>query len=63
MSIFIFSQYFLQKILPGGKVWGYPTLLISSFINFNNFFNNINVPKESFNLKNVAGINFWLDFC
>ena len=35
MSIFIFSQYFFRQILPGGKVWGYPTLLISSFINFN----------------------------
>ena len=29
MSIFIFSQYFFQYILPGGKVWGYLTLLIS----------------------------------
>ena len=34
MSIFIFSQYFFQYILSGGNIWGYPTLLISRFINF-----------------------------
>ena len=34
MSIFVFPQYFFQQILPGGKVWGYPVLLISRFINF-----------------------------
>ena len=28
-SIFIFFQYFFQQIFPGGKVRGYPTLLIS----------------------------------
>ena len=33
MSI-IFSQYFLQQILPSEKVSGYPTLVILCFINF-----------------------------
>ena len=33
VSLSIFSQYFFQKSLPGGKKWGYPTLLISWFIN------------------------------
>ena len=32
--IFIFSQYFFQKILPSKKGWGYPSLLISWLINF-----------------------------
>ena len=35
VAIFIFSQYLFQKTLPGGKVWGYSTLLTSQFINFN----------------------------
>ena len=29
MPLFIFSQYFFQKIFTSGKVWGYPTLHIS----------------------------------
>ena len=37
MSIFIFSQYLFQWILPGGNVWGYPTLLILWLINFKLF--------------------------
>ena len=32
MSKVIFSQYFFQKILFDGKVWGYPSSLISWFI-------------------------------
>ena len=32
-----FLNIFFQQSLPTGKVWGYPTLLISWFINFNNF--------------------------
>ena len=35
MSKFIYSQYFFQSILPGGKVLGYTKLLISRFVNFN----------------------------
>ena len=35
LPIFIFSWYFFQRILPDGKFWSYPTLLISWFINFN----------------------------
>ena len=31
-KIYLFSILF-QKILPGGKVWGYPSFLISLFIN------------------------------
>ena len=34
LSVFTFSQHFFLFILPGGKVWGYPTLLILWFINF-----------------------------
>ena len=26
VSVFIFSQYFFQQILPGGQVWGYITI-------------------------------------
>ena len=36
VNVFLFS-IFLQWILPGGKVWGYPTLLISRFINYGVF--------------------------
>ena len=32
---FIYSQYFFQSILPGGKALSYPKLLISRFSNFN----------------------------
>ena len=34
-SIFIFPRNFFQYIFPDGKVWGYPTLVISWFSDFN----------------------------
>ena len=35
VSIFIFSRYFFQQILPGGKVWVYSLLLISYSLTLN----------------------------
>ena len=44
MSIFIFSQYFFSiEKRKSGKVRGYPTWLISRFINFK-----INLKRKSF---------------
>ena len=37
LIMLMFFSIFLQWILPGGKVWGYPTLLISRFINYEVF--------------------------
>ena len=34
-QVIIFSQHIFQKVLPRGKVWIYPTSLISWYINLN----------------------------
>ena len=45
-SIFSFSRYFLQYILPSGKVWGYLTLLVTGFINIFRFFSILHSCKN-----------------
>ena len=37
MSIFIFSQFFFEEVLLGGKALGYSTLIKSWFVNFSAF--------------------------
>ena len=58
LSTFTFSQYFFQYILPGGKVWGYPILLILWFINFKDLFSKYekthrNLRFCSYSLKKI----------
>ena len=54
LPIFIFSQYFSNRFCPVEKVWVYSTLLISWFINFKDWFCNMDLRKSETATKSVT---------